>query len=124
MRIGQAFIHALRGIRETFRSEQNFKIHAVFTALALLAGCWVNLSTGEWLWLALSVTLVFGMELLNTAIEAFCDVVSPSYHPFVQKAKDAAAGAVLIATVFAVLVGIILFGPRLWCYFFHSAFDA
>lgn len=119
MRKGQAFIHALHGIRETFRSERNFKIHAAIAAVALLAGYWANLSTGEWLWLALSVTLVFGMELLNTALEAFCDVVSPSYHPFVRKAKDAAAGAVLVTTFFAVLVGIILFGPRLWACFFR-----
>lgn len=119
MRKGQAFIHALRGIRETLRNERNFKIQMGVAAAAFLAGWWSNLSTGEWLWLSLSFALVLGMELLNTAIEAFCDVVSPGYHPLVRKAKDAAAGAVLVSAVFALLVGIVIFGPKLWQCFFH-----
>lgn len=117
MKKRKPFTHALRGIRETFRSERNFKIQIVVAIVAFSVGYWLNLSAGEWLWLSLSITLVFAMELLNTAIEAFCDVVSPGYHPLVQKAKDAAAGAVLVSAVFAFFVGIIIFGPRLWSYF-------
>src|SRR5690606_22656059 len=95
----KAFIHALRGIHETFQNERNFKIHTVIAAVILFTGWWSNLSPGEWLWLSLSFALVFGMELLNTAIETLCDIVSPTYHPLIRKAKDAAAGAVLVTAV-------------------------
>ncbi|PPL01745.1 diacylglycerol kinase family protein [Parapedobacter indicus] len=113
------FINALRGIFETFRSERNFKIHLGCAALAIALGIWTRLSASDWRWIALCITVVFVLELLNTALEAVVDLLSPNYHPLAKKAKDAAAGAVLVGAIFALIVGASVFLPKLRVYFFE-----
>lgn len=119
MKLRRALIHAFRGVKVAFLEERNFRIHAALAMLVVFLGAWFRLPASEWLWILLSIALVFGIELVNTAIENIVDLVSPGYHPLARKAKDAAAGAVLVAAIFALAVGGIIFGPRLWNNFFY-----
>ncbi len=115
-----AFVNAFHGIRAAFRDERNFRIHTVVALLALLTGYCLRLSATEWLWVSLAMAMVMAAELINTAIEALFDFVSPGEHPLAKKAKDTAAAAVLIAAVFALVVGLVIFGPKLSRQLFHE----
>ena len=106
------FVHAFRGILATYRSERNFKIHLGCSILVVAMGIGFPLSGAEWRWVAACIALVFSLELLNTAIEAIIDLLSPTYHPLAKKAKDAAAGAVLIGAVFSLIVAASIFLPK------------
>jgi len=112
------FVPAARGILETFRSERNFKIHLVCSVLVIALGLWLGLSTTDWVWIAGCIALVLSLELLNTAIEAVVDLASPGYHPLAKKAKDAAAGAVLIGALFSVIIGTLILLPKLCTFLF------
>jgi diacylglycerol kinase (ATP) len=109
----RSFQHAIRGMGIMLRSQHNAWIHALATVAALVAGLVLGISRGEWLAILLSIMAVWVAEALNTAFESLCDVASPEFHPAVERAKDVAAGAVLIAAIGAVLVGLLVFGPRL-----------
>lgn len=111
-------IHAVNGILETLRSERNFKIHMGFCCVAVALAWLLDIALAEWLWILLCIAFVFASELLNTAIESVTDLASPTHHELAKKAKDAGAGAVLIAAVFSAVVGFIIFGPKLWLHLF------
>jgi Diacylglycerol kinase len=113
------FANAIRGIIACYRSERNFKVHLICATTATALGIWIELTPTEWLWICLCIAVVFVSELLNTAIETVVDLVSPTFHPLAKKAKDAAAGAVLVAAIFAALAGAIIFIPKLYAYFLH-----
>jgi diacylglycerol kinase (ATP) len=81
-------------------------------ALALAAA--VRLSRVEWAVLVLVIALVLILEAVNTALEALVDLATAEYHPLAKQAKDLAAGAVWLASLAALAVGALLFGPRLW----------
>ena len=85
------------------------KFHATAAVIVFTAGGLLGLTAVRWLFLALAVTLVISAELMNTAVEAVVDLVSPDEHPLARIAKDTAAGAVLITALFAVFVGIMVF---------------
>jgi|SRR5690606_13874448 len=108
------FNDAFNGIVATYRSERNLRIHVGVALVTVALGLWLDVSAREWCWIALCITLVLMTELINTSIEAWVDLTSPNKHPLAKKAKDAAAGAVLITAVFAALVGGIIFLPKLW----------
>jgi len=84
------------------------------TAAAVAAGFWFRLSPAEWSALVLAITFVWLVEGLNTAIEFLVDLVSPEQRQLAGWAKDVAAGAVLLASLGAVVVGTLIFGGRLW----------
>lgn len=109
-----SFGHALRGVWVALRSELHLQFHAVATVLVLGLGGYFQLSLTEWALVALAITSVWAAELFNTAIETLTNLASPGYHPLAGKAKDVAAGAVLLAALGAVVVGGLVFGPRLW----------
>jgi diacylglycerol kinase (ATP) len=77
-------------------------------------GFGLGIERGEWLALILTIALVLAAEGVNTAVEATVDLASPGYHPLARTAKDVAAGTVLLTAVAAVLVGAVIFVPRLW----------
>lgn len=108
-----SFAHAFRGVAALLATQPNARIHAAATAAALALAGALRVAAGEWIALALAIALVWTAEALNTAIEALCDVASPQPHPLVRRAKDVAAAAVLFAAAGAVVVGILVFGPRL-----------
>jgi len=85
----------------------------VATVLVIAAGFWFSLTRGEWCAVLGASGLVWTAEGFNTALEALADRVAPEHHPLVGRAKDVAAGAVLAASIFAVAIGLLVFGPRL-----------
>jgi diacylglycerol kinase (ATP) len=108
--------HAIQGIFELLKSQHNARVHAFATLCVIVAGAYFGVSALEWCLLIIVITAVWVAEGLNTAFEALCDVVSPEFHPSVKKAKDVAAGAVLLCALGAVAVGLIIFMPYLLSY--------
>ncbi len=114
MRSLRAFQYAIAGIVYCFRKERNLKIHAVAAIAALCLAWRLELSKLELAVILLCIAGVIAAEILNTAIEALVDKVSPEFHPLAKAAKDAAAGAVLINALAALIVGCLLFGDKLF----------
>jgi diacylglycerol kinase (ATP) len=104
---------ALCGIRVMLASQHNAWIHAVATLAAVALGAALSISAAEWCWIVLAIVSAWTAEALNTAIEFLTDVASPGFHPVAGKAKDVAAGAVLIAVAGSVAIGGIVFVPHL-----------
>ena len=109
----RSFGHAFRGLALLLRTQHNARIHALATVLVLAAGAFVGLSRFEWVLIVLVIAGVWATEAFNTAIEFLVDLASPEIHPLAGKAKDVAAGAVLIAAIASVIVGLLIFGPHI-----------
>jgi len=103
---------AVRGIAIMLKTQHNAWLHATATVLVVAGGLAVGLSVGEWCWIALAITSVWTAEALNTAFEFLTDVASPDFHPIAEKAKDVAAGAVLLAACGSVAIGVLVLGPH------------
>ena len=108
-----SFGYAGRGVWEALRSEVHLRFHAVATAVVVGLGFYYGITRLEWALVALAAASVWTAELFNTAIETLTDLASPAYHPLAGKAKDVAAGAVLLAALGAVVVGALVFGPKI-----------
>lgn len=108
-----SFRYAARGIVALLRSQHNAWIHAAASVAVVGLGFAVGLSRLEWCLVVLAMAVVWSAEAVNTAFEALCDVASPDLHPLVERAKDIAAGAVLLAAVGAAVVGVLVFAPHL-----------
>lgn len=113
----KSFGYAGRGIRVVFRSEPNMRIHIVVGLLVLICGFIFKISIIEWILCLLCFGLVLGAEMMNTAIENVVDLVSPNHHILAGKAKDIAAGAVLICAIISVIIGLLIFVPKGWSLF-------
>ncbi|MBO0432014.1 diacylglycerol kinase family protein [Enterococcus sp. DIV0660C] len=110
---------AIQGVKTVFDEERNMRKHVVFGIFALIAGAFFQLSQNEWLWLFLAIFLVWIVEILNTVFENVVDMFTDfHFHPIGKKIKDMAAGAVLLTACFAVIVGLILFVPKIYQLFF------
>lgn len=106
---------ALTGIRTVFAEERNMRSHVIIGFLAVIVGFVFRLTQMEWLWLLLAVFLVWVVEIINTVFENVVDMVTDfHFHPIGKKIKDMAAGAVLLTSGFALLVGLIIFLPKVW----------
>jgi diacylglycerol kinase len=109
----RSFRYAARGIVVLLRSQHNAWIHAAASVAVVALGFYLGLSRSEWCLVVLAMAVVWSAEAVNTALEALCDVASPDLHPLVERAKDIAAGAVLLAAAGAAVVGVLVFGPHL-----------
>jgi len=109
----QSFADAGRGIAFLLASQPNARIHALATVAAIALGAVLGLTAGEWCWIALAIALVWVAEALNSALEALADAVHPERDARVGRAKDTAAGAVLVAAIASAVIGALVFGPRL-----------
>lgn len=107
-----SFGYAFAGIITTLKSERNIKIHCAVAVLVCIAGAILKISAIEWCVCFTLFGLIMGLELVNTAIEAVVDLVTEEYRPLAKKAKDTAAGAVLIAAIMAAIAGLIIFLPK------------
>ena len=107
----QSVKFAIRGIRLMLKSQHNAWVHAVASAIVLITGGLLCLTPSQWCWIVLAIMAVWTAEALNTALELLADVASPEFHPLVEKAKDVAAGAVLISAVGSVIIGLLVLGP-------------
>lgn len=90
------------------------QIHLIIALLVVVAGFVFTISLTEWMLCLLSFGLVMGAEMINTSIEQVVDLVSPTKNIIAGRAKDIAAGAVLVTAIIAAIVGIIIFVPKLW----------
>lgn len=114
-RLPQAFVYAGQGIKESFQAEFNLKIHIFVATLVIIAGFVFNVTSIEWAVLLLCIALVISLELINSSIERVVDLVSGGdYHPLARVAKDSAAGAVLVSSIIAAIIGLIIFIPYLF----------
>jgi undecaprenol kinase len=109
----RSFRYAGQGVWHAVRTERNMRVHLCVAAAAIIAGLVLGIGAVAWACVALAIGLVLVTETLNTVVEALADLVAPELHPLAKIAKDAAAGAVLIASVTAIAVGIAVFLPRL-----------
>lgn len=108
---------AARGIIVMVRSQHNAWIHAVATVMVCTVGAISGLSPSEWCWIVLAIVAVWTAEAMNTAFELLTDLASPTFHPLAGKAKDVAAGAVLISALGSVVIGMLVLGPHVLTWF-------
>jgi diacylglycerol kinase len=110
----ESFYHAFHGIWIGLKEERNVRIHFVSAFAVVAVGLWLNVSLTEWASLAMAIGLVLTTEFLNTALEHWVDVAARGeWHESAKYAKDTAAAAVLCASTVAVVVGSVVFVPRL-----------
>jgi len=109
--------YAMSGVRILFWEEPNALIQLFVTVCVLVAGFIFRISSGEWIAVILCFGLVISLESVNSAIENIADFVSPGKHEMIKKVKDLAAGAVLIGAVISVIVGMIVFLPKVIKFF-------
>ena len=100
------------------RTQRNAWIHAGATVMVTTLGLWLGLNRWEWAVIGLVIGLVWMAEFVNTALEAVVDLASPDLHPLAKVGKDVGAAAVLVAAITAVIVGLLILGPRLWARLF------
>ena len=109
----KSFQYAINGLLYVIRTQRNAQIHIVAFVLVLAMAGWLQLPPLHWAVLILTAGLVIVAEIANTVIETVVDLVSPDYHELAGRAKDVAAGGVLLTAILAIPVGLILLGPRL-----------
>jgi diacylglycerol kinase len=109
----RSFRFAGYGIFSLFRHENNARIHLIVALLVIIAALMFRLSLSEWCFVVIQIALVWAAEAFNTSIEKLADVVSAEYHPTIKIVKDLAAAGVLILSISAVIVGGIIFIPKL-----------
>ncbi|MFB7141833.1 diacylglycerol kinase family protein [Gottfriedia sp. NPDC056225] len=106
-----SFGYAFSGIFKVIKEERNIKIHLFAALVSVGLAIYFQISRIDWLILMLIITIVISLELVNSAIEAVVDLASPDQHPLAKKAKDVAAGAVLVAAIISIIIGALLFFP-------------
>lgn len=109
----RSFRYAFQGVFHLFRTELNAKIHLAAAFLAILLGIFFSITPGEWCLIVLCIFSTFSAEAFNTAIEDLVDLVSPENRPLAGRAKDLAAGAVLLTAIGAAVCGSLIFFPRI-----------
>ncbi|MFA5750882.1 MAG: diacylglycerol kinase family protein [Candidatus Paceibacterota bacterium] len=110
--------HAWRGIKIIFASGHNTWGFVFFSLLAIYLGFLLHISITEWCVLVLIIGIVFITEAINTAIEIDINLTSPVFHPYARDTKDVAAGASLLSVFFAIIIGIIIFVPKIYGLYF------
>ena len=113
-KLRNSFKYAFEGIEEAWRTEQNLKIHFVIMALVIIAGFIFKISAMEWIICLLLFAIVISLELINTAIETTVDIAMPDINEKAKYAKDIAAGAVLFSAMISVIIGLIIFLPKIF----------
>jgi len=109
----KSFRHAFDGLISFFDAQHNAVIHLLMTVVVVLAAVFFDLTSGELLAVILATGLVWSAELFNTAIEKLCDTFSKDFHPSIKFVKDVSAAAVLISAIAALVVGVIVFLPKI-----------
>ena len=108
-----SFAHAFNGIAKAFATQRNMQIHGVILVIALIGGFYFNINSAEWIAIIICSGMVLSAEIINTAIEEIVNFISPGMNPKAGLIKDLAAGAVLITAIAAIIVGLIIFVPKM-----------
>ena len=110
----KSFTYAWSGIKELLRTEHNTWVHLFLTIIVVILGLIFNITTGEWCALIICMTMVWTAEIFNTCIEKLLDFISTDRHPQIKNIKDMAAAAVLMASWAAIIIGAIIFIPKIF----------
>lgn len=113
MGVLHSFRFAIQGLTHSIVNERNMRIHVFISMVVVIVGFLVRLSSVEWLFILFAIFGVFTLELLNTALERIVDLVTEDYHPLAKQAKDIAAAAVFVYALLSIMVGMIIFLPKL-----------
>jgi len=105
----RSFVYAFQGIQSGITRERNLKVQVAVALLVVGAGFYVHITPEEWCIVILCIGVVIGLELMNSAIESLVDLVTLERNPLAGRIKDVAAGAVLVVSFMAVVIGIIIF---------------
>ncbi len=108
-----SFKYAFNGLGVLFHEEPNARIHAICAVLVVVLGFVLQISLMEWVAVVVSIGLVIAFELMNSAIEVFCNHVTPEQNRTIKKIKDLSAAAVLISAIAAFTIGLIIFLPKI-----------
>ncbi len=114
MKLIKSFGYAWDGILYCFKSQLNFRIHLVLLSCVIIAGFLLKVSNTEWLVIIVCAMLVLVLEMINTALEYLCNLVTENYNPAVKIIKDVAAGAVLLSAIGSVIIALIIFLPKIF----------
>ena len=117
MKFFKSFTYAWQGIQYCFKTQMNFKVHLLLLFLVMIAGILLNITTTEWLFIVSCSALVLSLELINTAMEFLCDIVTKEIHPTIKIIKDLGAAAVLLSAAGGVIVGLVIFLPKIFALF-------
>lgn len=109
----KSFVYAFNGFKVLIKEEHNARIHLVATLLTIGLGAWLEISLSEWIAIIFAIGFVFAMEIVNSAIETLADFVTTEKHETIKKAKDLAASAVLMSAICALIIGLIIFIPKI-----------
>jgi diacylglycerol kinase (ATP) len=109
----ESFVAAARGLVFVLASQTNARIHLAATLAVVALGLFFGVDSQDWRWLGLAIALVWIAEAFNTALESLADAVHPAQHEGIGRAKDVAAGAVLVAAIAAAAIGASIFVPRI-----------
>lgn len=109
----RSFSYAFQGLKTLFIEEHNSRIHTVFAILAIALGLFFHISALEWIAVLLCIALVFSLELINSSIENLADASIPEKNTFIKNSKDMAAAAVFVSAMVSLIIGIIIFLPRI-----------
>ena len=112
-RLVNSFYYAWQGIKQSYKGEQNLKIHTFIAILVIVFGFFLRISYIEWLVCLVLIGLVLMAEFFNTAIEYVVDLASPKVHPLAKAAKDTASAGVLIMAIISAIIGLVIFVPKL-----------
>lgn len=108
-----SFKFAFNGLKILITEEHNARIHCFATFFVVIAGFMFNISAFEWITIVLSIGLVISMEIVNSSIENTMDFISQERNQQIKRIKDLSASAVLVSTVVALVVGLIVFVPKI-----------
>ncbi|MBT2685736.1 diacylglycerol kinase family protein [Bacillus sp. ISL-37] len=115
--LASSFKFGFEGIAAAAAKERNVQIHLAISVIVILSGFIFSINKYEWIAIILSIGGMVSMEMINTAIERTVDLYTKEYHPLAKQAKDIAAGAVLVFAIASVIIGLIIFLPRIFAWF-------
>ena len=108
-----SFKYPIKGLRYAYKNEQNLAVDVGIALLVTIFGFLFRINKYEWAILVLTIGLVISCELINTAIEAVVDLITEEYHPLAKVAKDTSAAAVFVFAMVSIVVGLIIFLPKI-----------
>jgi len=109
----KSFGFAFNGLKILIKEEHNFRVHLLAACLVLIAGYIFHLSAIEWIAIVFAIGFVMALEIINTSIESIADFIMPEKHEKIRRIKDLAAAGVLVGAITALIIGVIVFLPKI-----------
>lgn len=117
-RLLKSFKYSFKGLAIVFKEEQNFRIHLIFVVFVVVFMILFKVSVIEVLILIICMALVIIAELINSIFERIVDILKPRIHSYAEVVKDMMAATVLVAAVAAIVIGLVIFAPKIWDLFY------